>query len=570
MTELSSLSSLSTQRLLRFARSLQRAEDFAQLVRAASLEVQEALGYAHTWLMIAEDETLMRFRMIAYAGSQSDRVWEVAPVLEVSGDAFLMALIASDGPDVVVDARLDPRTHKPTVEALQNRTLINVPMRLFDKPLGFLGVGTFGDEGCRAPTPAQVDFLVGIASQLTVAAARVRYAQERARAELEKRALERRIEQMQRLESLGLLAGGIAHDFNNLLTVIMSSVTLAQKSVRDPIVSDDLGAALTATHRARDLTAQLLAMSRSQPLSLHALDINAHIVQLTTLLQRIFPESVVLELKLGADLPRIEADRSQIDQVFMNLCINARDAMPAGGRLTVETEWTHVSASFVEVHPWARPGQYVLATVSDNGVGMAKDVLDRVFEPFFTTKASVGGTGLGLAVAYGIVTQHGGLLHAYSEPGVGTTFKVYLPIGKRDAKSVIPRGNPVVGRGFERLLLAEDDDAVRGITQRILERAGYSVTCVVSGDAAVSCAGELSFDLIVLDVVMPGMACEDAVAHLLRTQPHARILLASGYTAGSQVLDLVNTQHLRLLRKPYDPDELLSAVREALDAPPLS
>jgi len=555
----------SLQRLLRFARSLQRAEDFGELVRASAHEIKEALGYQHTWLMIAEDETLARVRMIEYAGAQRERVWEVAPVLEIAGDPFLEAVAASEAPVVIEDARLDPRTHKPTIEALQARTLINVPLTLFDRPLGFLGIGTFGDEGCRAPTPVELDYMVGVASQLTVAAARVRYAQERVKALSEKRELERRIEQMQRLESLGLLAGGVAHDFNNLLTVIMSSVSFAQELVHDPQAAADLEAALAATERARELTSQLLAMSRSQPLSLTQLDVNAQLSGLTAMLRRIFPQNVAIDLKLGSDLPTIEADRTQLDQVFMNLCINARDAMPRGGRLSLETERVRLNDDFVQVHPWARAGHYVLTTVTDNGVGMRRDVLERIFEPFFTTKSATGGTGLGLAVAHGIVTQHGGLLHVYSEPDVGTTFKLYLPVAVSPASSLLPERPQSEQRGGEHVLMAEDDIAVRSVTRRILESHGYVVTCAADGDAAVSCAKQARFDLILLDVVMPGTPCEETLSRLVELQPTATVLLASGYT-GRQVMDLVGTRRLRLLRKPYDPQELLRALRAALAA----
>ena len=430
------MAELSSQRLLRFARSLQGAQDFGELVRAAALEIREALGYAHTWLMIAEDETSERFRMLAYEGSQAERVWDVAPVLTVRGDAFLEALVASEEPVVIEDARLDPRTDKVKVEALQNRTLINLPLTMLDKPLGMLGIGTFGDEGCRAPTAPELSYLVGIASQLTVAAARVRYTQERLRAEDERRKLERKLAQLQRIDSLGLLAGGVAHDFNNLLTVIMSSVSLAQTVSRDPGVLADLDAALTATQHARELTAQLLAMGRSQPLQLQLLDVNTRIEQLSSMLRHVFPEVIASELHLGANLPAIEGDGTQLDRVLMNLCINARDAMPAGGQLTIRTEHTELNSSFVQANPWAKPGRFVLITVRDNGSGMSKETLERVFEPFFTTKSSLGGTGLGLAVAHGIVSQHGGLLHAHSEPNVGSTFEVYLPVAEQRAHAL--------------------------------------------------------------------------------------------------------------------------------------
>jgi len=559
------MAELSLQRLLRFARSLHEAQDFAELVTGAALEIREALGYPNTWLMIAEDERAERFRMLAYQGTQAKLVWEVAPVLVVSGDAFLEALIASEEPVVIEDARLDPRMDKVKVEALQMRTVINLPLTLLDKPLGFLGIGTFGDEGCRAPTAAELAYLVGIASQLTVAAARVRYQQERLRSEDERRNLERKISQMQRIESLGLLAGGVAHDFNNLLTVIMSCVSLARGVSGDPSVLADLDAALGASHRARELTAQLLAMSRSQPLQLQLLDVNNRIEQLSGMLRRIFPETIASELCLAAKLPPVKGDGTQLDQVLMNLCINARDAMPDGGRLTIETELAELNDSFVQAHPWAKAGQFVLITVSDNGSGMSKETLERVFEPFFTTKLGVGGTGLGLAVAYGIVSQHDGLLHAYSEPGVGSTFKVYLPVAQQRALHTRSRPAPALKHGHEQILMAEDDEGVRRVTRRILESGGYQVTCVENGAAAIRCAEQRSFDLVLLDVVMPGLSCEDTINQVGRLQPTVAFLLASGYTAGSRVLELASTMHLRLLRKPYDPDELLRAIRDALD-----
>jgi signal transduction histidine kinase len=559
---------LSMRRLLTFARKLQRAASFDDLLGIAREEAQSATGYQHVWFMVADDEAAEELRLIDFAGSQRAQAWEFATRLKVEGDAFLEHLIASDEPVVIEDARTDPRTNKVLVEQLQNRTLINLPLRLLDKPFGLFGLGTFGDEGCRAPTAQQLEYLAGMAGQIAVAAGRIRFVAGQLKAEREKRVLERRLLQMQRLESVGLLAGGIAHDFNNLLTVILASASLAESrnAAADPELSADLEAVVTAASRARDLTRQLLAISRTQDLDLRPLELNAQLGQLVGLLRRVLPETINIDCIQGAHLPLVEGDAAQLDQVFMNLCINARDAMPQGGQLTIETEHVLVNGKYTEAHPWAKPGRYVLVTVTDTGSGMTPEEVERVFDPALTTKDGQVASGLGLAVTYGIVHQHNGMLHCYSEPGVGTTFKVYLPAFERLASSVGTKLS-LVPSGSERVLVAEDDASVRGVVVRILTRGGYQVSAVDCGDAACRLAALESFDLILLDVVMPGMSCQATVERLRVQLPHARILLSSGYSAGANITALQEQTGLTLLRKPYDPDQLLRSVRAAL-APP--
>jgi two-component system cell cycle sensor histidine kinase/response regulator CckA len=468
---------------------------------------------------------------------------------------------------VIEDARTDPRTNKQIVELLQNRTLINIPLRLLDKPLGFFGLGTFGDEGCRLPSPAELDYLVGMATQLAVASGRIRFIEARLRAEKDRLELERRIAQIQKLESLGMLAGGIAHDFNNLLTVILSGASLALTATDPATVQEEVGAIVAAAERARALTGQLLSMSRDQGLRLEPTDLNEHLSNLQPLLRRLLPETIEIDLILGATLPLIEGDRSQLDQVFMNLCINARDAMPEGGRVTLETEQVLINGRYTEAHPWAKQGRYVLVTVTDNGLGMPRDVLDKIFEPFFTTKGAQGGTGLGLAVSYGIVRRHGGMLDCYSEPGVGTTFKVYLPATSRLASAV---GTKVVAkvpsaRASEKVLVAEDDAAVRAIAVRILQRAGYLVTAVENGEAAAELALREDFALLILDVITPGRSCRDVVLQLRNERPALPIILASGHAPGDSLAGLLRDTSIEFLRKPFDPDGLLRTVRRVLD-----
>lgn len=565
------MSKLNANALLDFARELQNAATFTDLLRVASAEAARALNFKHVWFMLADSEDADELRLIQVSGDNAESIWEVAQTLRVKGDPFLEELLSRDRPLLIRDARDDPRTNKKIVEKLQNRTLVNIPLRLLEKPLGVFGLGTFGDEGCRDLTEGEVTYLVGMASQISVAASRIRYLDSQARARKERSDLERRLQQVQKLESLGMLAGGIAHDFNNLLTVILASASLAEQHA-GPEWRGDIAAAMAAARRASDLTKQLLAMSREQDLSLRPLDLNHQLALLLELTRRVFPENIAVDFTEGQGIPLVEGDSSQIDQVFMNLLLNARDAMPNGGRLTLETEQVLINGRFVEVHPWARPGRYVLVTVTDSGTGMPRDVLDHIFEPFFTTKGPRRGTGLGLAVAYGIIRQHRGMLHCYSEVGLGTTFKVYLPALERLASEVGSKLQAQPTAGKERILVAEDDEMVRGVAVRILERAGYRVLAVADGAAACRAVSHEDFDLVLLDVIMPGMQCREVVERMLTFNPRSRILLCSGYTAGANVNTLTKRTGFELLRKPYDPDQMLRAVRSTLESqrpPPL-
>jgi PAS domain S-box-containing protein len=378
-------------------------------------------------------------------------------------------------------------------------------------------------------------------------------------------ALEAQLLQAQRLESIGRLAGGVAHDFNNLLTVILSHAAFARQ---DPgYAEEDLTAIERAGTRAAELTAQLLAFARRQVIEPKVVDLNVLTGQVDRMLQRLLGEQVQLATTLQPGLWPVKVDPTQLEQVLVNLAVNARDAMPNGGTLTIETGNVVLDDGYAALHADVAPGEYVLLAVSDSGEGIAPSALPMIFEPFFTTKPSGVGTGLGLATCYGIVKQAGGHIWAYSEPGQGATFKVYLPraTGVPTPVDVAALEQPL--RGSETVLLVEDDDEVRAIAARALAEHGFVVLAARDGVEALELAhghvGEIH--LVVTDVVMPRMGGKELVARLRQERPAAKVLYASGYTRNAIVHQGVLEAGTNFLQKPYVPATLTRKVREVLD-----
>jgi PAS domain S-box-containing protein len=380
--------------------------------------------------------------------------------------------------------------------------------------------------------------------------------------------LEAQLLQAQKMEAIGRLAGGIAHDFNNLLTAILGSAEMLDETLGTGHPGhEDADEIRRAAQRAAELTRQLLAFSRRQPLQATVLDLNEVVHSTEKLLRRLIGEDVELRAVLGDDLGAVRADRGQLEQVITNLAVNSRDAMPRGGRLTIETRNVDLDPSFAQERPDLIPGSYVMLAVSDTGTGMEPETLTHVFEPFFTTKEPGKGTGLGLATVYGIVQQSGGHIYVYSEPMHGTSFKIYLP---RVAETVAPPALPVpqtaAHRGTETILLVEDDPAVRVLTRRMLESRGYTVLAAANGtegvEAARRYAGEIH--LLVTDVVMPEMNGRELFTQLSAQRSGLRVLFLSGYTDEAIVRHGNLERGVPFLQKPFTPETLARKVREAL------
>jgi two-component system, cell cycle sensor histidine kinase and response regulator CckA len=385
----------------------------------------------------------------------------------------------------------------------------------------------------------------------------------------DQRALEAQLRHSQKLDAVGQLAGGVAHDFNNLTQAILGNLHFAFTASPDAEMRSYLVDIEAAATRAAELTKQLLAFGRRSPLKLVRIDLNDLAHELTKLIRRVIPEHIVVDVIAGHALEAVEGDRGQLEQVLMNLCLNARDAMPSGGRITIETENLLINGNYSETHPWAKPGRYVLLTVTDTGVGMTPEVRDRIFEPFFTTKPPGEGSGLGLAVAYGIVQQHGGMLNVYSEPGHGTTFKLYFPMTLRLATNVGSKIGGTISRGgAETILLAEDEPLVRSVVARALERAGYRVLCAANGSEALKlCREHETIDLALLDVVMPDFNGPEVYERLQQLRPGLKTIFSTGYTDANRSTHMI-PDAMTVLSKPFKIDEVLAHVRALLDGTP--
>jgi two-component system cell cycle sensor histidine kinase/response regulator CckA len=383
----------------------------------------------------------------------------------------------------------------------------------------------------------------------------------------ETRHLQEQLRAAQRMESVGRLAGGIAHDFNNVLGVIESCSALLASEMSDPSALEDVEIIRAATRKATDLVSQLLAFSRRQVRKPEVLDLNAVVADLGKMLQRVIGEDIRLDTSPGAGLGSIMADRGQLDQVLMNLVVNARDAMPNGGKITVECRNARMDDAYIGRHPAGAPGPYVVLAVTDTGMGMDRQTQARIFEPFFTTKGAGRGTGLGLATVYGIIKQSGGFIWVYSEPGRGSTFKVYFPrVDDVPARPESRAGISSIG-GTETILLVEDDDDLRRVTRRILQSRGYTILEARHGGDALLLSerytGEI--DMLLTDVVMPQMNGRDLSVRIRAIRPEVSVVYMSGYPDGAAVEQGLIEVDAKFLAKPFTPHQLLDCIRLVLD-----
>ena len=495
-------------------------------------------------------------------------------------------------PIVIPDAHADSRWSAKVEDksGFVTRSILSVPLEAHGRLIGVLqllnktGGQGFGDD--------DLFLLESLSSQIAIAMEnatlyeRVRNYNEqlrqkveeleteiaeRRRAERERREVEEQLRQAQKIESIGQLAGGIAHDFNNLLTPIKGYAQLAlMRQENRELVSNALRQIDEAGERAQGLTRQILAFSRRQPLEVRALSLTRVVREFQKMLRRLIRADVEIEIHLDDHVGSVRADASQIEQILLNLAVNARDAMPDGGTLGIETADVDLDEAFAETRPGARPGPYAMLAVSDTGCGMDARTISRMFEPFFTTKQRGQGTGLGLATVYGIVKQHEGYVYADSAPGKGTTFRIYLPrVDERpEEPGVTVAATPGV-RGDETILLVEDDSMVRRMAAAVLREHGYQVLAAPGAEAAIECSRghDGPIDLLITDVIMPGAGGRDLAQKLRTKRSGLRVLLVSGYVEKAAASIAETECEMPLLRKPFSVQDLLTAVRDLLGRP---
>jgi len=447
---------------------------------------------------------------------------------------------------------VDPGTRERMLEQIhQNGFIENFEARFYRKDRSI-----FWARYSARLYPEQ-GWIEGVAQDIT----------EHKRVEEERAKLQEQLQQAQKLESIGRLAGGVAHDFNNMLSVVLGygEIILGDLHQEDPL-RDKVQEMVNAGQRAKALTSQLLAFSRKQTLQPQVLDLNNQIRNTEKMLRRLLAEDIELSLIMAKDLPRVLFDPGQLDQVIINLAANARDAMPKGGRLLIETSVVHLDEAYAAAHHEINPGKYVMLAFTDTGYGMDQETLSRVFEPFFTTKEKGKGTGLGLSTVYGIVKQSGGHIWVYSEPGNGTTFKVYLPPTEAKPKTQAEIVISPAPSGGEHILVVEDELSVRNLMKMLFSSLGYTVTVAANGDEALRLVEKMGVkpDLVITDVVMPKMSGKELIDRLRKTYPHLKALFMSGYTDNAIVHHGVLDPDTPFIQKPFNIQEIGKKVREVL------
>ncbi len=549
--------------LLDVSRELARIQPLDSLLTTIAATCGQLLGADSVGIRLVEGDELV------VGGTWGDaRAVMQAPRLKL-GESVSGTVARTGEPLVVSDPGDDPRlipAHREAMSRLGYTALLVVPIRLGEWVMGVLSVHT---RRAGRFSPEDLAIVTAFAAQVAVAIENSRLYAEKERAYQDLAQTQTQLVQAQKIQAVGQLAGGIAHDFNNLITVIAGRTDLLLRRLRaeDPL-RRDIDVISQTADRAANLTRQLLAFSRKQVLEPRVVDLNAVVTDLTPMLQRLIGENIALVTALDPGLGHVTADARQFEQVIMNLAINARDAMPNGGQLTLETANIDLDATYARQHPGVSPGPHVMLAVSDTGVGMDAETQARLFEPFFTTKGPGKGTGLGLSTVYGIVKQSGGNIWVYSEVGRGTTFKIYLPRVDRPVDHAGPV-TPVKGpsQGSETILLVEDETAVRELARDVLAAQGYTVLEAAHGPEAILISERHTglIHLLLTDVVMPQMSGRVLAERLRSTRPEMQVLYMSGYTENAVVRHGVLDPGTAFLQKPFTPAGLAAAVREVLD-----
>jgi two-component system, cell cycle sensor histidine kinase and response regulator CckA len=539
--------------ILRFSRALHAASTLDQVLDKVRGLLTETTRYRWTYVHLRHPDG-KTMEIAGWILPSAEQLRAHHALVDVSRDKLLQRVMNATEPFIVNDLRSYADADQTQVEAAGIRTAIVVPMFDGDERIGPLVVPTFADQGVVPPTEEEYDFILQIAALVGTVISRLRAQEARAQAES-------RLAQTEKLDALGRMAGAVAHDFNNVLLAVLANLDLAIAEVAPHPAVAYLEDALQAAQRAARLTKQLLASSRGQVLARQPVDVGVVLHAAQKLIEPTLPTGVSIEVKAQAERSLVLGDNDELERVFTNLLVNARDAVTHGGHINVELRNVHINGEFIASRDELRSGDYALLTVSDDGIGMTSETQARIFEPFFSTKGPERGTGLGLAVVLGVTKQHGGYVHVYSELGLGTTFKVYLPLadlGLGSAPSVAPRSDHI--DGTESLLVVDDDEHVRRTLERILTRHGYRVRAEASAVNALAALDAQHFDLLLSDVVLGDSDGVTLVARAQERFPALQAIFVTGYARTS--LSGLSAPHLV---KPFPADELLGLLRRTLD-----
>ena len=552
------------ERIATLGQTLGSARDLTMIFRA--LRDFAAASVPCDGLVISLYEQEKESRRFAYCWADSkefdiDTLTSIPVRDGITGRAIKSGSVVIDN-----DYQVQLRTNGTPVivgechEDQQPQSALSAPMMVMGRTVGCIEIQSYERNSYREEHTSAMRMAASLAANAVENVSLIQREQ----------AKEEQLRQSQKIDAIGQLAGGVAHDFNNLLTVISgyAELSLRRLPAEDP-VRRNLEEISKAGNRAAGLTRQLLAFSRRQMLQAKVLDLNSVVREMDKMLQRLIGEDVELVTILRSGVGQIKADPGQIEQVLLNLVVNARDALPKGGKITIETCNTVLDETYARKHVSVQPGSYVVLIVSDNGVGMDAKTQERVFDPFFTTKEIGKGTGLGLSTVYGIVKQSEGSVWVYSEVGRGTTFKIYLPRvdnGAEDEK--LASVASIVPGGSETILLVEDEDLVRDLSIAILEEAGYKVISATDGDEGLRLCQQFEgrIDLMITDVVMPRMSGRELAEYLKVLRPETEVLYMSGYTDDAIVRHGILEDDMPFIQKPFLPDALALKVRELLEA----
>jgi signal transduction histidine kinase/CheY-like chemotaxis protein len=543
--------------LLKLSRALHGVRTLEDLLARVRTAITESTRYnrAYVHLLHPDGKT---FEIVGWVLPNMDLVRQRLATIDVSRDKLIQRAHSATEPFFVADLRLDPDADQAQVEFFGVRTSICVPMFDGDYQIGPLVVPTYADQGVMPPTDEEFEFIVQVASLVVVVIGRLR-------AEESHRMLEEAAATNERMSALGRMAGEVAHDVNNVLFTILCNLEFAEQELGKHSVTPLLVEARDAALRTGEFMRQLLAYSRGQVLEMQRIDPSELLQSVSELVQPLLPKHVQLQLEIESGLGSLVGDRNQLERVFLNLVVNARDALPNEGKITIEARPLSARGEYVAL-PELAPGNYLVVSVSDDGVGMSREIQARIFEPFFSTKGVDRGTGLGLAVVEGIVRQHRGHVHVYSELGLGTTFKVYLP---RDSAAALPATEPALPlatlRGDEMLLVVDDDEAVRWTLRRILRGAGCMAKLCGSASEALEFLRTTKAALLLTDVVLGKSDGLQLAREARQIQPELQVLFMTGYARGK-----LNELSLPHLSKPFAASDLLIRIRQALAQPPIS